>query len=141
MISQTVEYALRALVFLASNRETKMKTQQISESTHVPLSYLRKIMQQLGKAGFVNSERGKDGGFILKVPAENITVLEIINAIDPIRIITHCPLKKCKTTCQVLCPLHKMLQDVAITVENKFATVFLGDLVKHSQGCQALIRS
>ncbi len=136
MISQTVEYALRALVFLATNGESKMKTQQISESTEVPLSYLRKIMQQLGKAGLVDSERGKDGGFILKIPAENITILEIINAIDPIRPITHCPLKRCKTPCQALCPLHKMLQNVAVTAENKFATVFLGELIKYPQGAK-----
>lgn len=133
MISQTVEYALRALVFLAKNNDSSITTQQIAKSTEVPLSYLRKIMQLLGKAHLVESQRGKNGGFELSLAAEKITILSIINAIDPIRPMTHCPLKISKTPCKALCPLHKMLQEVALSVEHKFSMIFLGDLVKSSK--------
>ena len=64
MISQTAEYALRAMVFLAM-RESAATNEQIAQVTKVPPGYLSKILQQLGKAKLVSSQRGLGGGFVL----------------------------------------------------------------------------
>lgn len=138
MISQTVEYALRALVFLAAFPISPMTTEKIFEHTMIPLSYLRKLMQQLKRAGLVDSQKGKKGGFILAKEPQSITVLDIVNAIDPIRPITSCPLRKNPSNIS-LCPLHKMLQDIAVTTQEKFASISLNDLFVHSNGCRSLI--
>jgi Rrf2 family protein len=128
MLSQTVEYALRAVVFLAQEPQTPRTTTQISEKVKVPLSYLRKIMQQLAKATIVESQRGKNGGFLLLSTPNTLTVLQVINAIDPIRPLDCCPLKE-NSTCTSLCPLHSMLQRVGATLQQEFASVFLSDLL------------
>ncbi|MCA9209378.1 MAG: Rrf2 family transcriptional regulator, partial [Planctomycetales bacterium] len=92
MISQTAEYALRAIVFLADQAGEPATTAQIAEATSVPASYLAKVMQLLSRARVVNSQRGLHGGFTLTKPARELNVLEVINAVDPIRRFHECPL-------------------------------------------------
>ena len=65
MISQTVEYALRAVVYLADQGEAARTTQQIAEATRVPPAYLSKVMQGLSRGKLVHSQRGLHGGFTL----------------------------------------------------------------------------
>ncbi len=80
MISQTSEYALRAMVFLAM-QNSAATGQGIAEVTKVPPGYLSKIMQQLVKSKLVNSQRGIGGGFVLaRTPAE-ISILDVVNAV------------------------------------------------------------
>ncbi|NUQ01687.1 MAG: Rrf2 family transcriptional regulator, partial [Armatimonadetes bacterium] len=93
MISQTAEYALRAIVCLAAQPEGRLTTPQIAGATRVPAGYLSKVLQLLGRAGLVRSQRGLGGGFVLARPAELISVLDVVNAVDPIQRITGCPLE------------------------------------------------
>ncbi len=92
MISQTAEYALRAVVALGSRRGAQMTTQQIASRTQVPAGYLSKVLQSLGRAGLVEGQRGLRGGFSLARPLQDITVLDVINAVDPVQRIERCPL-------------------------------------------------
>src|ERR1700694_2522282 len=92
MLSQTVEYSLRAIVWLASHNEDPQTTQQIAAATLVPAGYLAKVMQSLGRGGLVKAQRGKHGGFLLAKPAEAVSVLEVINTVEPIQRIRECPL-------------------------------------------------
>src|SRR5579871_6722562 len=80
MFSQTAEYALRAVVFLASQEGKPRTTQEIALATKVPIGYLSKVMQGLGRKGLVHSQRGLHGGFTLARSAEELTVLDIIQA-------------------------------------------------------------
>ena len=64
MISQTAEYALRAIVYLAG-QELPQTTQQIAATTRVPAGYLSKVLQALARGGLVHSQRGLHGGFTL----------------------------------------------------------------------------
>ena len=65
MISQTAEYALRAIVYLADQGGVARTTSEIAETTQVPAGYLAKVMQSLCRAGLVKSQRGLNGGFKL----------------------------------------------------------------------------
>ena len=58
MISQTAEYALRSVVFLGSQVGQPVTTQRIAVATQVPVGYLSKVLQGLGKAGLVDAQRG-----------------------------------------------------------------------------------
>ena len=110
MLSQTAEYALRAMVYLAMNSDSPQVTERIAIGTKVPASYLSKVLQSLSRAGLVNSQRGLGGGFTLSQPPQSTTILEIINAVDPIKRIETCPLDL-KTHGVVLCALHKRLDE------------------------------
>ena len=92
MISQTAEYALRAITHLAFNAGTPQTNKQISESTHVPMPYLSKVLQSMTRAGLIHSQRGLHGGFTLLRRPEDLTVFEVIQAVDPLPRIRTCPL-------------------------------------------------
>ena len=77
MISQTAEYALRAVVCLAESPTAPMINRVIAETTQVPPEYLSKVLQSLQRAGLVNSRRGLHGGFMLAYPAESVPVRSV----------------------------------------------------------------
>jgi Rrf2 family protein len=82
-ISRTVDYGLIAAVFIAQNCEDgHVMAKKISEAYDLPLNYLSQVMKQLVRAGILTSQRGPKGGFNLTRPAKEITMLEIIEAID-----------------------------------------------------------
>lgn len=124
MITQTAEYALRAMVYLADQEEPRT-TSIIAEKTLVPAGYLAKVMQGLSKAGLVNAQRGLHGGFVLAGAADQVTILEVVNAVDPIRRYHECPLGLHGTK---LCPLHRKLDDAASTIEETFGDTTVADL-------------
>ena len=80
MFSQTAEYALRAVVWLANNDDAPMTTNQIAKATQVPPDYLSKVLWALGRSGLVHAQRGKNGGFTLTRPADELSILDVINA-------------------------------------------------------------
>lgn len=128
MISQTAEYALRAIVYLAMNPEGSHTTQQISVASRVPAAYLSKVLQALVRARLVHSHRGLGGGFNLSKSPDEATILEVLNAVDPIQRIQTCPLGL-KAHGTVLCALHRRLDEATAVVEEAFRSTTIGDLL------------
>jgi Rrf2 family protein len=82
-ISRTVEYGLTAAMFVAQNCEDGLvMAKKISEAYDIPTEYLLQVMRQLVKFGILTSKRGPKGGYNLARPAKEITMLEIIEALD-----------------------------------------------------------
>jgi Rrf2 family nitric oxide-sensitive transcriptional repressor len=127
MISQTAEYALRAIVYLADQSEAPQTTQQIAKVTRVPAGYLAKVMQNLSRSGLVRAQRGLHGGFTLAVPAKELTVLDVVQAVDPLRRIDHCPLGIVGH--QSLCPLHRRLDNAVAMVEKALGSSTIAELL------------
>lgn len=128
MISQTAEYALRAVVYLAMNADSAFTTQQISKATKVPPAYLSKVMQSLARANLVRSQRGCGGGFVLARKADEISILEIMSCVDPIQRIRTCPLGL-ETHGINLCALHKKIDDATAVIETTFAEATVADIL------------
>lgn len=95
----------------------------------MPAGYLSKVLQALARAKIVAGRRGLGGGFTLREPAHLITVLDVVNAVDPIQRITSCPLGL-KSHGRNLCPLHRKLDDALAHVERAFASTTLADVLK-----------
>ena len=129
MFSQTTEYALRAIVWLADHPDAPLTTQQIAEGTQVPTGYLSKVMQNLGREGLVTAQRGKHGGFALARGTHRITVLEVINSVDPIRRIRKCPLGL-KSHAHGLCSLHRRMDDAMDLVERTLGGTTIAELLE-----------
>jgi len=129
MISQTAEYALRAMVYLADAGGVPRTNAQIAKVTEVPGGYLAKIMQSLSRARLVTSQRGLNGGFTLAKDAKRLTILEIVNVVDPIRRYPQCPLGIASHG-KTLCPLHRRLDDAAAMVEEAFGDTSLAELLE-----------
>jgi len=128
MLSKTAEYALRGAVRLARERDTNLTTEQLAQDTGVPAGYLSKVLQALGKNGLVVSRKGLGGGFRLARDPEAISVLEVVNAVDPIQHVRTCPLGLSHHGA-TLCPLHRRLDAITSQVEEAFEATPLSDLV------------
>lgn len=135
MISQTAEYALRIVVWLASQHPQPRTTREIAEATRIPTGYLAKVLQTLGRQRLVNAQRGLHGGFTLARDPAQITPLEVVNAIDPIRRLTGCPLGLAEHADR-LCPLHQKIDDALAHVESAFASSTIADLAGASPLCR-----
>ncbi|MBS0266054.1 MAG: Rrf2 family transcriptional regulator [Planctomycetes bacterium] len=128
MISQTVEYALRAVVHLASESPAALTTDEVAEATRVPRAYLSKVLQSLVKAGLVRSQRGIGGGMTLtKLPAD-LTIIEVVNAVEPIERIHTCPLGLAAHGVR-LCPLHRRVDNAIALVEDAFTHTTLAEVL------------
>jgi Rrf2 family transcriptional regulator, nitric oxide-sensitive transcriptional repressor len=128
MLSQTVEYALRAMVYLAASDGEPQPTEQIAEKTKVPAPYLAKVLQNLTRKGLVRSQRGVRGGFLLARRPEDITILDVVNAVDPIQRIRTCPLEL-KSHGVRLCPLHFRMDRALALVEEAFRASTLAEVL------------
>ncbi|MBK7670895.1 MAG: Rrf2 family transcriptional regulator [bacterium] len=140
MISQTTEYALRAVVWLALTPDSQQGTKKISEAIQVPSGYLSKVLQKLTRAGLVTSSPGRSGGFRLARDPADIRVLEVVNAVDPLQRIQSCPLGLASHGSN-LCALHRKLDDDLARTEEAFASTTITDLLDDRSGTQPLCES
>lgn len=128
MFSQTVEYALRAVVHLAYQAPAACTTDQLAEATQVPKAYLAKVVQALVRAGVVHSQRGLGGGVMLARDPRELTLLDVVNAVDPVERIRACPLGL-KSHGVRLCPLHRRLDAAYALVEDAFRRTTLAEVL------------
>lgn len=77
MLSQTGIYALQALLHLAE-RDDRVPASRVAEELGIPSNYLAKVLQRLGQEGLVDATRGRTGGYRLAVPADGLSVADII---------------------------------------------------------------
>jgi Rrf2 family protein len=81
-ISARADYAVRAAVELAAAGEGPTKGEAIAQAQSIPLKFLENILGDLRHAGIVRSQRGADGGYWLAKPATEITVADVIRAVE-----------------------------------------------------------
>ena len=128
MLSQTVEYALRAVVYLAGEKDGPASTAAVAKATKVPPAYLAKVLHALVKAGIVAARRGVGGGVTLAKDPARLTILEVVNAVDPITRIKSCPLDLAAHGAR-LCPLHKRVDAALALVEDAFGSTTLAEVL------------
>lgn len=129
MFSQTVQYALRAMVALAHHPEGPVTGRQIADEARIPPKYLTKVLQALARAGLVTAVRGIGGGYTLNATAEQVSMLEVINSVDPIERIRRCPIDRPDHK-RGLCPLHRRLDRAIAEVETAFRGTSLAELLE-----------
>jgi Rrf2 family protein len=81
-VSAKVDYALRAAAELAAAGDGPVKGERISQAQGIPLKFLENILLELRHHGLVQSQRGSEGGYWLARPAEEITLAEVIRAVE-----------------------------------------------------------
>src|SRR5579884_3993846 len=82
-ISAKADYAVRAAVELAAASDDRpVKAERIANAQAIPLNFLENILSELRHAGIVRSQRGAEGGFRLAKPAAEITVADVIRAVE-----------------------------------------------------------
>lgn len=123
MVSQTAEYGLQAVLFLAKAGGGPAVAQDISDATGVPKGYLHKILRRLGKAGILGSQRGVGGGYVLLKPASQISALEVIRA-------TASTVQTQATNDKAEDPVHLMIERGARRMDELFESTSVQDLIE-----------
>lgn len=117
--TQTAEYALRAMVYLASLGEGEaIRAKDLAEKTTIPSHYLSKIMRRMVVDGLVSSRKGHRGGFRLAKSSEQIRFIDILEAIDYRGDPDRCAFGWGDCDVDFPCPLH----DVWTRLNNQFLT-------------------
>ena len=102
MLNQTAIYAIRAMGFLASEKEGKLiLSSTIAKEMGIPQNFLSKIMNRLVQAGFVQSIRGRNGGFVLAAKPSEIRIRDVVDLFAKLDDYKQCflGLKKCDGSC------------------------------------------
>ena len=133
-ITRQADYALRAMLYLARlDSSVRAATSQIASEQQIPPSFLAKIISQLSIAGLINTSRGARGGVTLARDAEEITLLDVVEAIDgpiSLNVCSHsagaCPFGED-------CPIQPIWSETQTDLVNKLKSTNFGQLVKNPQ--------
>ena len=107
IFSKSSEYALRALVYLATLDSTRMATvEEISAHEQIPKHFLAKLLQGLARAGVLCSVKGPGGGFALAVHPAQVTLLDVIESVDGPVDFDRCAVGLDECTDSTPCPCH-----------------------------------
>jgi Rrf2 family protein len=128
MLSNTSEYALRMMVLLTEQNGTPTTCANLSGVGRIPQQYAAKVLYLLRQKGLVRGQRGRYGGYVLGCDANELTLLDVVNAIDPLKRIESCPLGRSEHSHQ-LCPMHLMIDNAIGQLESGLSELTLRQLV------------
>ena len=128
-ITRQADYALRAMLFLASMEPSqRAATRHIAEQKDIPPSFLAKIISQLSIAGLIHTSRGARGGVTLAREPGEITVLEVVEAIDGPISLNECTLNAGACPFGEKCPLRPMWCDAQAELIERLRTTTFADV-------------
>lgn len=114
MLSQSSEYALRAVALLASREDAPPShAKELARTLGVPANYLSKILHQLALAGVLASRRGRQGGFALLTPASRLRLVTVVEPFEDLGQYRSCLLGRTVCGARNPCRAHALWQPVA----------------------------
>jgi Rrf2 family protein len=127
----TTEYAVRTLMCLSAGQtDMPRRIGAVAAETQIPESYLRKIIPVLTKAGFVRSTVGVTGGIQLASSAQEITLLDVFEAMEGKMALNKCLIHPSVCHRTPYCPVHDVWSDVQNVVREKLRNNTMADLAK-----------
>ena len=130
-ITKQADYALRAMRFLASLEPgQRAATSFIAREEQIPPSFLAKIVSQLSIAGLINTSRGARGGVSLSRPSADISVLEVVEAIDGPITLNECTLHPDACAFGDDCPIRPIWQESQVELVNRLKNTSFESLLK-----------
>ncbi|MFM2146014.1 MAG: hypothetical protein RL732_850 [Bacteroidota bacterium] len=134
MLSKKAQYAFRALTFLVERYDQgPVLISEISRKKKIPLKFLENILLELRKAGFLESKKGKGGGYFVAQPPSEISVAAVIRVVDgPIAMLPCVSLyfyQRCKNCDEKHCGLHDIMEGVRDATLHILEKKTLQDLV------------
>ncbi len=133
LITRDTDYAIRALCAMGRRHARKVSVAQLTAEVHVPRPFLRKILQQLNRAGVLHSSRGVGGGFSLAKPLARIRLDEIIRIFQGPLELNECLLSRKACPERGSCPLRKRLCAIEGRVRREIEGVTIAALVRDAR--------
>ncbi|NOR73896.1 MAG: Rrf2 family transcriptional regulator [Draconibacterium sp.] len=133
-LSKTSKYAFRILVHMAKDEKALYSAQQLHEKIDVPERYLRRLLTDLSKSGFIKSIQGRQGGFIFARDISTITLLQIVEAVDGLESINECILGYDSCAFNYSCPMHDIWAETKMKIIDTLTKTSLKDI--HNNGLE-----
>ena len=138
-LSHTAGYAVLALACIGSWKGDWVQSEQIHACTGVPKPYLRKLLQTLVKAGLLKGKRGYHGGVVLSRPAKEITLLDVILAVESNDRASNCLLGLAGCSDESPCPMRQFWQREWARIEAQLKRMTLADAAKHVRDSHGML--
>ena len=143
MLSQRAKYTIRAMQELTRLKlgETLQAT-ELAERIKAPLHFLEGILLEMRREGFLQSKRGRSGGYALNKPADMISIADIIRQIDGPLALTTCASRTAYARCED-CPTpdHCELRPILLAARDAVARVLEGSTLAHPEGHKHPLRN
>ncbi len=131
-LSQTAEYALRAVLYLAEQGESRpVQVGEMAGALRIPRNYLSKILHQLARHGVLTSTRGKQGGFRLAIPPDRLVLLRVIGPFDRFDGQRACLLGRPQCSDRAACAAHTRWKEVSERLTKFFRETTVVDLLQN----------
>lgn len=131
-ISRSSEYAIRALTYLAQPQHGAgyYLVRDMARELAIPAAFLGKILQPLVARGILESQRGRGGGFRLHLPASEISLHRVVDAIETLDGKRACFLGQAECSDERACPMHTYWKAASAAFEERLSSTTLADLVR-----------
>ncbi len=129
LYSRPCEYALRAITYMGTRTgEGMIRVQEIAQAEGLPAPFLAKVLQQLTRAGILNSVKGPRGGFGFSRPPDKISVFEVVAAVDGTEAFDRCAVGLAECADDSPCPLHDTWKPLRLRITEYLTNLTVSDL-------------
>ena len=129
-LSKSSEYAIRCLVYMATAEVDLRPVQRLADQLNIPFKYLGRLMGRLREAGFVESVRGKNGGYRIAKPLQDISLEQIVDTVEGLENFNRCLLGFERCDEENPCPMHEFWNGPKESINEMLADVSLAEMVK-----------
>ena len=130
-ITRQADYAVRAVYYLTTlNNGTRAATSQIAHKQNIPPSFLAKIISQLSVAGLLNTSRGARGGVSLAKNPDDISLLDVVEAIDGPILLNECVGDTSTCTFTETCPMKPVWCDAQRDLVDRLSSTNFGNIAR-----------
>ncbi|HUB88217.1 MAG TPA: SUF system Fe-S cluster assembly regulator [Dyella sp.] len=129
-VSRLTDYATVVMTCIAAHPSDVVSTAQIAEEAHLELPTVSKLLKSLGHAGLVDSFRGVNGGYRLARPAQQISLADIVEAIEGPLGMTECTLGDGQCEREAQCGVRGSWQRINHVLDNALRTMSLADMLR-----------
>lgn len=130
LITRNTDYAVRALCYIAEQKQEVISADQLVKSLEIPRPFLRKILQTLNKEGLLNSSKGKGGGFTLIISPEKITLTDVMKIFQGPLKLNECKFRKNDCPYVSDCFLKKKIDEIEKEVIAKLKAITITSIIK-----------
>jgi len=128
--SKTTSYAISVLSFLAKYKGDKYSAKKLNEILEIPWPYLRQLLTSLSKSGFIFSTQGRNGGFQLNKPANQIVLAEIIDSVESLNVLDTCIMGFKQCPFNHTCAMHEVWEETRNGILKVLNNTTLDQLLK-----------
>lgn len=138
IFTNATEYAIRGLAELAG-RSTggNMLLDQLVTGTDLPRDFMAKIFQKLVRGGILVSAKGRGGGFAVARPAHQISLMQVVEAMEGPQLLDRCVVGLEKCNDQMPCPQHDLYKPIRQRLKDYLNTTTVADLASSLKAKQA----